>query len=121
MHLWRSPTATRNVSDVAPFIRTQLLQSSHNDLTVLKRDPSRPCVARTSRSFPRGTPSYAFSRPMKQANIGRTYSQDPSRMSFRLGSRSVVPLPGRNPVGPSSNTDLHLFSQHLGVDFAEDA
>jgi len=118
-HPCRMPTV--NGCDLTPPTRTQTSEQEYSDLTHSNRRPSTPYSRNTSNSFSRGTRSYAFSRLTKHVQTSLAYSQDFSKICWRVKIWSVVLRPGREPHWVSSSFDSiisrHLVSRHLAYTF----
>ena len=93
-HPCRSPTSTVNGRDLTLPMRTQTSEQEYSDLTASNRRPSIPHSRNTPESFSRGTRSYAFSRLTKHVEKFLAYSQDFSKICWRVKFWSVVLWPG---------------------------
>lgn len=97
------------------MIPKRLLQCFYNDLTALKRDPSRPYIPRTSHILPR---MYSPKERMVGCMSGTLEQQ------LRVNSQLVVPLPIWKPHWSSPRFSTTLFctaSLALLVEFEGDA
>ena len=83
--------------------------------------PSTSCSCKAFQSLSRGIRLYAFSRSTKHAKRSLPYSQNYSKICFRIKIWSVVLRPGQKPHWPSSSFDStisrHFLSRHLAYTF----
>ena len=118
-HRCRSPTPTVNGRDLTLPTRVQTSEEQYIDLTASNRRPSTPYSRNTPQSFSRGTRSYAFSRSTKHVWKFLAYSQDLSKICWRVKFCSAVLWLGWNPHWVSfrfgSFISRHLFSRHLAT------
>jgi len=117
----RPPTPTCNGFDCLPMTRTQTSGWQLKHVMAINSWPSMPYSYKTLQSLSRRTRSYAFSRSIKHAKRSLPYSQDLSKVCFRVTIGSVVLRPGREPHCSSSNLDStisrHFLSRHLAYSF----
>ena len=98
-----------------PFTRTQTSGQQWNDLMSRYNWPSTPYSGKTFQSLSQETRSYAFSRSTKHAKNSLLYSQDLSKICFRVKIWSVVLHPYEN----RSNHHPVFIPPFFGVSFQD--